>query len=329
MSRSRWALLALTATTPLGVTAGCGSVSERGDGSAGASADAGGLDAGGADAAAGDASPARCDPTAPFGAPVAVAGLNSQSSDESARLSPDELTVTFSSDRPDGLGAFDLYIATRAGREDDFGEPRLIAGASAATDERNPTITGDGLFLYASTQPNGDIDISSSRRDDTSASFGPLEPVVELNTASTDVSPYVLPDHGAVYFASDRDGDFDLYRATRNGDGFDEPVLVAGTNLAAPGIEGDAVLTPDELNLYFSSDRNGAGVVQVFTATRRSVAEGFGEPVEIPEVDVSGNDFVWPTWISADNCALYLTTTPLPGDFDTEHFEIYAAVRGR
>jgi len=38
---------------------------------------------------------------------------------------------------------------------------------------------------------------------------------------------------------------------------------------------------------------------------------------------------VWPTWISADSCVIYVTTTPLPGDFDPEHTDLYVAVRGK
>ncbi len=56
----------------------------------------------------------RCSPTAAFGAPVAVTALNTSSRDEVARLSPDELTVYFSRDRPGGRGNFDIWIAARA-----------------------------------------------------------------------------------------------------------------------------------------------------------------------------------------------------------------------
>jgi hypothetical protein len=71
------------------------------------------------------------------------------------------------------------------------------------------------------------------------------------------------------------------------------------------------------------------GKSQVFAATRASVTEGFGEAVELLELDVNGNAYVWPTWISADSCVIYVTTTPGPGDFDPEHTDLYVAVRGR
>ena len=48
-----------------------------------------------------DAGP-RCMPTAPFGAPVPVAGLDSTFDDQGARLTADELTVVFARSRTSG-----------------------------------------------------------------------------------------------------------------------------------------------------------------------------------------------------------------------------------
>src|SRR4051812_19695006 len=63
-----------------------------------------------------DAKRTQCNPLTPFGAPVAIAELNTASDDASPRLSPDELTVYLASDRPGHLGAGSIYTAKRAAR---------------------------------------------------------------------------------------------------------------------------------------------------------------------------------------------------------------------
>src|SRR5581483_4002119 len=90
-----------------------------------------------------------CDGATAFGAPVAIAELNSTSNDVSATLSPDELTVYFGSDRPGHIGAGSIYSATRATRSAAFGTPALVANVNNANqDVVNPSISGDGKNLY-------------------------------------------------------------------------------------------------------------------------------------------------------------------------------------
>jgi hypothetical protein len=60
-----------------------------------------------------------------------------------------------------------------------------------------------------------------------------------------------------------------------------------------------------------------------------SEGDAGGDAPALLELDVNGNAYVWPTWISADSCVIYVTTTPGPGDFDPEHTDLYVAVRGR
>src|SRR5688572_5179417 len=58
--------------------------------------------------------PARCDPNAEFGAPVAITRINTAASDEFAFLSHDELTMYFSSDRSGT--SYDIFQVTRQDR---------------------------------------------------------------------------------------------------------------------------------------------------------------------------------------------------------------------
>jgi hypothetical protein len=290
-----------------------------------ASAAACGSVSGAPDATIPDASPdatlPRCNPTAAFGTPVKVSELDTTDSDEGARLSPDELTVYFSSTRPGGVGGWDIYTATRASRTATWGTPSLLAGVNTGGLERRPTVTADGLTLYALVGASPNYALAMATRPSTSASFGALATITSLDSPANDQTPYVLPSGAALYYDSNASGNYLLYRAARNGTGFDTPQVVTGTNLETAD-QSDVAITPDELTLYFSSNRSGAGTNTIFEATRTSVANGFGDPVALG-LDPTGRQLDMASWISSDNCVLYVTTITTAGDYD-----IYTATRG-
>jgi len=257
-----------------------------------------------------DAPPPRCDPSKPFGAPTPVTQLNSTAQDLSPWLTADELTVYFASTRAGGVGGFDIYTATRASRTDVWGTPALVAGVNTVSSEMHPTVTGDGLTMYAEQEMTGGPprQISVATRSSTSASFSSLTQVAALNDADVDASPYVLPDHSALYMTSRRGGanNIQVYRATRTNNAFSAPALVTGTMLDVFDDHVTVALTPDELTLYFGSSRTGtAGGIDVWVATRASLAVGFGTPTPVTAINGANNDT--PFWVSADNCVMYMT----------------------
>src|SRR5258708_5028156 len=92
-----------------------------------------------------------CDPQAPFVRTTPVPGLASiATSVAGLRLSPDYKTAYFNaSDRSDSVGNNDLYTATRAAPDSEFGAIQPIVGDGINTiyEESDPSITGDGLAL--------------------------------------------------------------------------------------------------------------------------------------------------------------------------------------
>jgi WD40-like Beta Propeller Repeat len=257
-----------------------------------------------------DAPPPRCDPSKPFGTATAVAELNSTAQDLSPWLTADELTVYFASSRAGGVGVFDIYLATRTDRTAAWSAPALVAGVNTINSEMRPVLTGDGLTMYAEQENNGGPtrQITVATRASTTAGFSALAPVTILNDADIDASPFVLADHSALYMTSRRGGanNIQVYRATRQGNAFSAPTLVAGTMLDVFDDHIAVALTPDELTLYFASDRTGgAGGVDVWRTTRSSLAVGFGTPTPVTELNGASSDT--PFWISADNCVMYMT----------------------
>lgn len=290
---ARWGLASFGAMSVV-MSFGCGSVENDGR-----------PDAPVADGAEADGPPAaRCNLAAPFGAPVALAELNTTSEELQPVLSADELTVYFASNRPGGPGGMDLYVATRASKAAAFSTPALMNGINSDGFEGRATLTADGLTMYAELRRPGaslyhlERAVRASVRD----SFEPFAPVTELNSASSDAAPYVLPDHSAIYFMSQRGGNGTrLYRAAHSGSTFAMPVLVSGTDLQ--GFIGDyPMLSADELTLMFPAS-NGTDPTDIYVAKRASLAEGFGKPVALSELNTPGHEY--PGWLSSDGCVLY------------------------
>ena len=98
----------------------------------------------------------RASTSEPFADVVSLgAGVNTASNETAPALSADGLTLYFGSDRPDGFGSTDLYMATRATTSDPFGDvTNLGADVNTASNDNNPTISADGLMLlFNSNRP--------------------------------------------------------------------------------------------------------------------------------------------------------------------------------
>jgi Tol biopolymer transport system component len=169
-------------------------------------------------------------------------------------------------------------------------------------------LTADGLIMYTMGGTGPNFDIYTTTRGSLQSPFATLSLVRELNTGLADDNPFVLPSGQAIYFSSDRGGNLDLYRAARSAASFNPPVIVAGADLATPGVEAQPVVSADELTLLFSSNRpGGVGASDVYIATRPSASVPFDAPQNLTAVNTIGDDA--PSWLSADGCLLYLTQT--------------------
>jgi hypothetical protein len=115
--------------------------------------------------------------------------------------------------------------------------------------------------------------------------------------------PFVLPDGSALYFSSPGD----LYRAARGASGqFQAPVMVSTVN--TPSLEYTPALTPDELTLYFASNRPDSparGDLDIWVSKRASRDVPFEAPVNVQELNTAAGED--PEWISPDNCRLYFS----------------------
>src|SRR5690606_12053049 len=120
--------------------------------------------------------------------------------------------------------------------------------------------------------------------------------------AQADFSPYVLPDGSALYFVGlRRDRPKSVYRSARSPAGeLGEPAVVVS------GEEDKPVVTQDELTLYHAGPFGP--VTQVYVRSRASASDTFSAATVLDVLGGQDDGQTWPTWISPDGCALYLTT---------------------
>jgi len=91
--------------------------------------------------------------------------------------------------------------------------------------------------------------------------------------------------------------------------------------LAGANGDDDPTLPADMLEIYFNSDRGGAGGSDIWVATRTSTSEPFGAPMNVIAVSSTADERT--PEISADGLTMYLASDSLlTGDFD-----IYVSTR--
>ncbi|HEX7842715.1 MAG TPA: hypothetical protein VF469_34820 [Kofleriaceae bacterium] len=247
-----------------------------------------------------------CDLAKPFGSPVLVAGVASGAEDASMRLSSDEKTAYFFSARS---GVQLLYTASRASVTAPFTGVSVLANVNTS-DQYNPAITADGLTLFfASFRAGGagDNDIYQAMRPTTTADFTSTRLAPNVNTAASEVQPYVTRDGTTLYFVRMLSTGQTVLRAAGSVTvGFTNPVVVP--ELDGPTNDTDPVISADGLTLYWGTDRpGGLGDVDIWEAHRQTTSAPFSRLAPVTSVNTAG--FESPSDVSADGCRLYLTST--------------------
>jgi hypothetical protein len=155
---------------------------------------------------------------APFGPATPLTELNSSSFDLHPRVSADELSIVFTSQRPEGKGRTDIWRARRSAVGAAFGAPENVDELNTDADETGPWLSSDGLqIFFASNRPGGQggLDFWRAARASADAPFGPAEAMAALNTAGDELDIAFSSTERELLFSSDRDGAIELWRAVR------------------------------------------------------------------------------------------------------------------
>jgi len=141
--------------------------------------------------------------------------INATTRQAHAFVTVDGHSMYFNAVRPGGVGGNDIYVSKRHNKREDFGPMgwrqavNLGSNVNSPAGDSSPWVFEDETtgvtYLYFTSIRSGDqnIYVSTMQPDGT---FGPAEPVAELNSPFADQEPVLSRDGLEIYFNSDRPG---------------------------------------------------------------------------------------------------------------------------
>jgi hypothetical protein len=228
----------------------------------------------------------RPDLDSPWGSPARLPdGVNSSANDRAAFVSPDGHWLFFASNRPGGVGDYDLYTSWRAHVHDDgaWEEPVNMTALNTSGFESGPAMSGDWRFgetelFYVSNPGSGgqayaDIYVVTLHKD---GSLGSPSAVPELNSPVSEGRPYLSRDEREIYFQSNRPGgvgSFDIWMARRErpGESWSTPENVAELNTVGGDLT--PVLSRDGQEIFIGTNWTGH-VGDIFVSVREKLHGG-------------------------------------------------------
>jgi len=207
----------------------------------------------------------------PWGPPLNLGQtVNSSAMETEPSISTDGLSLYFADGvhfervpRPGGFGQSDIWVAGRTTASDPWGTPvNLGPPVNTVAKEGGPTTTGDGLTLVFDSDRlggSGGQDLWMTTRPTVSDPWSPpvnLGPSV--NSSSVDAEPGISGDGLALFFMSNRTGDYDIWVTTRPSvsEHFGTPVNL-GSSVNSSAIEAVPCISADGSTLFFLSQRPG------------------------------------------------------------------------
>jgi hypothetical protein len=231
-----------------------------------------------------------------WSAPVNLGStINTASNEQGPTLSKDGLSLYFGSDRPEGLGGFDIWVSQRACSDCPWETPvNLGAVVNTASFETGPGLSVDGHLLFFRSPREGGQglgDVYVSRRANPNDDFGWEPPVglgPDVNTPAEEAGAEYLQsaEDGAANLYFNRappGGTSDLYYApvTRDGETRGPAVLISELSHPTATDQGPTVRNDGREMLFFSTRPGGSGGADLWTSTRRSVHDPWSTPVNL------------------------------------------------
>jgi hypothetical protein len=265
--------------------------------------------------------------------------LNSPFLDGGPTLSKNGLSIYFTSTRPEGFGAQDLWVAQRPTVDSPWGAPANLGPlVNTGAIEAVAMLSRDEHWLFFTSDRPGSVgsgDLWGSWRTNVRDDFGWHPPVnlgAGVNSAFNDVSGgyFENDDTGTpmLFFGSTRPGGLggvgtDIYVSPQIGYGvFGPATLVA--ELSSPALDARPAPRFDGLELFLGSARAGTlGGLDLWAATRHTVEEPWSVPENLGGVVNSAFGDQQP-YIASDRQTLFFASDR-PGGWGS--LDLYVTTR--
>jgi len=268
--------------------------------------------------------------------------INSKSYESDAYITPDGLTIYFSTGKYSEDGTLDLYYSTRTSTSAEWGQAKSLgANINTKYDDDSPYLSRDGKTLYFSSRGHntmGGYDIFKSEYDESTRRWGQAQNLgAPINTPDDDTYYRLSPDGSYAYLSSYRLGGYgekDIYtinyikNATIKGKVFsakDSTTVIPGVELVFTGKQADQTA----LSFRDITKPDGGYQVAVLSGRTYQVAVSKdGKNIETQEfpVPVSTNDS---TTITKNFYVNYIDTTTIAAQgmfkniyFDTDKYKL-------
>jgi len=214
-----------------------------------------------------------------------------------------------------------------------FGPAQLVPELASASHTDNPTLTGDLLEIYFTTdRESGNGDVWFATRDSATQPFGAPAPVSAVDGASFETSSAISADGLTLWFGSDRGGgaggvDVWVTQRASRADAWSTPVNIVALNSAADDIPrppGQHALVMPMASTR-PADANPSGAYQTYLAARPAQGAPFAAPVPIPELDSPEGSTV-DGCLTDDGLTLFFSATPA-GDAGAGDADLFVAWR--
>jgi len=241
-------------------------------------------------------------PYSDWGAPTAVAEVNTAAHEGCPIESPNGKQLYIASTRGGGFGKNDIWVANRAKVSEPFGPMQNLGSAiNSADQEFCPTPLGGGWLLFVSdraacgatpglTPPVGDIYITRQRNDgtwDAPRNLGCVADGTGPNFVGGEFGPSLRTIAGVTYLyfsSTGTSGNHDIYRSILNGAGqFETPQAVTELNSAA--VDQMPNVSADGSEIVFASNRGGN--MDIYTATFDRLTGLWSSPVPVSAVNTA------------------------------------------
>jgi len=259
----------------------------------------------------------RLDPGGIFGDPVNVGPMiNSPNIEMTPSISADGLSLYFTSDRPDGEGRWDIWLATRTSITDEWSAATNL-GSSVNTSgmESMPSISADGLELYFCRGDWGQGDLFVATRHSPQEPWGMAARLSDaVNVAADDYSPLISFDGLSLYFISKRPGgpgDVDMWIATRgtldSEWGCPEPLPPP---INSHNKEGHKCVSADGLMLFFQRFKGRETNKFLFATVRDTKSDPWSKPINLGPMPLQEKSIPAIYSLSCDGTKLYFFDHP-------------------